>query len=166
MLPTRRRDLYWQEPAALRASCFRPPAGFFTHSVRHLPARMVASRREAGRDDPGSEEADEPDFYDNSDETYWIPYCLSFLSRYPLYNPAGRLPARYVDPLEQGYQPVPCRGGLRILSFPAPRLNDLVRIDMKDYALLLPVSFLAHWLPELCHVAALLLPPRSPTLWA
>lgn len=23
----------------------------------------------------------------------------------------------------------------RILSFPAPRLNDLVRIDMKDYAL-------------------------------
>lgn len=28
-----------------------------------------------------------------------------------------------------------CREVSRILSFPAPRLNDLVRIDMKDYAL-------------------------------
>jgi hypothetical protein len=31
----------------------------------------------------------EPDFYDNPDETYWIPYCLSFLSRYPLYDLLG-----------------------------------------------------------------------------
>ncbi|EGY22610.1 DENN domain-containing protein [Verticillium dahliae VdLs.17] len=31
----------------------------------------------------------ESDFYDNPDETYWIPYCLSFLSRYPLYNLLG-----------------------------------------------------------------------------
>ncbi|KAJ6164671.1 hypothetical protein N7470_003343 [Penicillium chermesinum] len=31
----------------------------------------------------------EADFYDNPDETYWIPYCLSFLSRYPLYDLLG-----------------------------------------------------------------------------
>jgi len=31
----------------------------------------------------------EPDYYDTPDETYWIPYALSFLSRYPLFNLLG-----------------------------------------------------------------------------
>lgn len=31
----------------------------------------------------------EPDYYDAPDETYWIPYALSFLSRYPLFNLLG-----------------------------------------------------------------------------
>ncbi|KAK7980501.1 hypothetical protein PG989_012958 [Apiospora arundinis] len=69
----------------------------------------------------------EPDFYDNADETYWIPYCLSFLSRYPLYNLLG-------DYL-RGNQPLPRRRGFEDSELSRPRLNDLVRIDMKDYAL-------------------------------
>ena len=31
----------------------------------------------------------EPDYYDTPDESYWIPYALSFLSRYPLFNLLG-----------------------------------------------------------------------------
>lgn len=31
----------------------------------------------------------EPDYYGTDDETYWIPYALSFLSRYPLFNLLG-----------------------------------------------------------------------------
>lgn len=31
----------------------------------------------------------EPDYYESKDETYWIPYALSFLSRYPLFNLLG-----------------------------------------------------------------------------
>jgi hypothetical protein len=98
----------------------------------------------------------EPDYYDSPDETYWIPYALSFLSRYPLFNLLGDylrgmwihwnkatnlFHAEYVISIM--YLVICCENSngnnnrevSRILSFPAPRLNDLVRIDMKDYAL-------------------------------
>ncbi|KAF2003280.1 hypothetical protein P154DRAFT_543963 [Amniculicola lignicola CBS 123094] len=77
----------------------------------------------------------EPDFYDNSDETYWIPYCLSFLSRYPLYNLLGDYLRGMWIHWNKATNLFHAEEVSRILSFPAPRLNDLVRIDMKDYAL-------------------------------
>ncbi|KAK9778931.1 putative UDENN domain-containing protein [Seiridium cardinale] len=77
----------------------------------------------------------EPDFYDNADETYWIPYCLSFLSRYPLYNLLGDYLRGMWIHWNKATNLFHAEEVSRILSFPAPRLNDLVRIDMKDYAL-------------------------------
>ncbi|KAI1157606.1 AEX-3 domain protein [Nemania serpens] len=77
----------------------------------------------------------ETDFYDNSDETYWIPYCLSFLSRYPLYNLLGDYLRGMWIHWNKATNLFHAEEVSRILSFPAPRLNDLVRIDMKDYAL-------------------------------
>ena len=77
----------------------------------------------------------EPDFYDNTDETYWIPYCLSFLSRYPLYNLLGDYLRGMWIHWNKATNLFHAEEVSRILSFPAPRLNDLVRIDMKDYAL-------------------------------
>ncbi|KAF2189473.1 hypothetical protein K469DRAFT_40901 [Zopfia rhizophila CBS 207.26] len=77
----------------------------------------------------------EPDFFDNSDETYWIPYCLSFLSRYPLYNLLGDYLRGMWIHWNKATNLFHAEEVSRILSFPAPRLNDLVRIDMKDYAL-------------------------------
>jgi DENN (AEX-3) domain len=77
----------------------------------------------------------EPDFYDNGDETYWIPYCLSFLSRYPLYNLLGDYLRGMWIHWNKATNLFHAEEVSRILSFPAPRLNDLVRIDMKDYAL-------------------------------
>ncbi|KAL2759531.1 hypothetical protein ACRALDRAFT_1039295 [Sodiomyces alcalophilus JCM 7366] len=77
----------------------------------------------------------EPDFYDNPDETYWIPYCLSFLSRYPLYNLLGDYLRGMWIHWNKATNLFHAEEVSRILSFPAPRLNDLVRIDMKDYAL-------------------------------
>lgn len=77
----------------------------------------------------------EPDFYDNPDETYWIPYCLSFLSRYPLYNLLGDYLKGMWIHWNKATNLFHAEEVSRILSFPAPRLNDLVRIDMKDYAL-------------------------------
>ncbi|KAF0315448.1 DENN domain-containing protein [Colletotrichum asianum] len=77
----------------------------------------------------------EPDYYDNSDETYWIPYCLSFLSRYPLYNLLGDYLRGMWIHWNKATNLFHAEEVSRILSFPAPRLNDLVRIDMKDYAL-------------------------------
>ena len=97
----------------------------------------------------------EPDYYDTPDESYWIPYALSFLSRYPLFNLLGDYlrgmwihwnKATNLFHAEYAICPGGREGGMhcanpefrevsRILSFPAPRLNDLVRIDMKDYAL-------------------------------
>ncbi|CAL3969406.1 unnamed protein product [Diplocarpon coronariae] len=77
----------------------------------------------------------EPDFYDASDETYWIPYCLSFLSRYPLYNLLGDYLRGMWIHWNKATNLFHAEEVSRILSFPAPRLNDLVRIDMKDYAL-------------------------------
>jgi hypothetical protein len=77
----------------------------------------------------------EPDFYDSSDETYWIPYCLSFLSRYPLYNLLGDYLRGMWIHWNKATNLFHAEEVSRILSFPAPRLNDLVRIDMKDYAL-------------------------------
>jgi len=77
----------------------------------------------------------EPDFYDNSDEQYWIPYCLSFLSRYPLYNLLGDYLRGMWIHWNKATNLFHAEEVSRILSFPAPRLNDLVRIDMKDYAL-------------------------------
>ncbi|KXH34839.1 DENN domain-containing protein [Colletotrichum simmondsii] len=77
----------------------------------------------------------EPDYYDNPDETYWIPYCLSFLSRYPLYNLLGDYLRGMWIHWNKATNLFHAEEVSRILSFPAPRLNDLVRIDMKDYAL-------------------------------
>ena len=77
----------------------------------------------------------ESDFYDSPDETYWIPYCLSFLSRYPLYNLLGDYLRGMWIHWNKATNLFHAEEVSRILSFPAPRLNDLVRIDMKDYAL-------------------------------
>lgn len=77
----------------------------------------------------------EADFFDNSEETYWIPYCLSFLSRYPLYNLLGDYLRGMWIHWNKATNLFHAEEVSRILSFPAPRLNDLVRIDMKDYAL-------------------------------
>ncbi|KAL1969169.1 hypothetical protein VTN77DRAFT_423 [Rasamsonia byssochlamydoides] len=77
----------------------------------------------------------EPDFFDNADETYWIPYCLSFLSRYPLYDLLGDYLRGMWIHWNKATNLFHAEEVSRILSFPAPRLNDLVRIDMKDYAL-------------------------------
>ncbi|KAK2763329.1 hypothetical protein FQN54_009965 [Arachnomyces sp. PD_36] len=77
----------------------------------------------------------EPDFYDAAEETYWIPYCLSFLSRYPLYNLLGDYLRGMWIHWNKATNLFHAEEVSRILSFPAPRLNDLVRIDMKDYAL-------------------------------
>ncbi|KAL9127529.1 MAG: hypothetical protein Q9217_003617 [Psora testacea] len=77
----------------------------------------------------------ESDYYDSSDETYWIPYCLSFLSRYPLYDLLGDYLRGMWIHWNKATNLFHAEEVSRILSFPAPRLNDLVRIDMKDYAL-------------------------------
>ena len=77
----------------------------------------------------------EPDYYDNPEETYWIPYCLSFLSRYPLYNLLGDYLRGMWIHWNKATNLFHAEEVSRILSFPAPRLNDLVRIDMKEYAL-------------------------------
>lgn len=77
----------------------------------------------------------EPDYFENPDETYWIPYCLSFLSRYPLYNLLGDYLRGMWIHWNKATNLFHAEEVSRILSFPAPRLNDLVRIDMKDYAL-------------------------------
>ncbi|KAK5165554.1 uncharacterized protein LTR77_009083 [Saxophila tyrrhenica] len=77
----------------------------------------------------------EPDYYDAPGETYWIPYCLSFLSRYPLYNLLGDYLRGMWIHWNKATNLFHAEEVSRILSFPAPRLNDLVRIDMKDYAL-------------------------------
>ena len=42
MFPSRRRDLHWEEPAALRTSLFCSATRFFTHSLRHCAARLVS----------------------------------------------------------------------------------------------------------------------------
>lgn len=77
----------------------------------------------------------ESDYYDNPEETYWIPYCLSFLSRYPLYDLLGDYLRGMWIHWNKATNLFHAEEVSRILSFPAPRLNDLVRIDMKDYAL-------------------------------
>ncbi|KAI9728214.1 MAG: hypothetical protein M1828_004675 [Chrysothrix sp. TS-e1954] len=77
----------------------------------------------------------EPEYYDTPEETYWIPYCLSFLSRYPLYNLLGDYLRGMWIHWNKATNLFHAEEVSRILSFPAPRLNDLVRIDMKDYAL-------------------------------
>ncbi|PKY09328.1 AEX-3 domain protein [Aspergillus campestris IBT 28561] len=77
----------------------------------------------------------ESDYYDSPDETYWIPYCLSFLSRYPLYDLLGDYLRGMWIHWNKATNLFHAEEVSRILSFPAPRLNDLVRIDMKDYAL-------------------------------
>ncbi|KAI0998078.1 hypothetical protein K3495_g10113 [Podosphaera aphanis] len=77
----------------------------------------------------------EQDFFDSPDETYWIPYCLSFLSRYPLYNLLGDYIRAMWIHWNKATNLFHAEEVSRILSFPAPRLNDLVRIDLKDYAI-------------------------------
>lgn len=77
----------------------------------------------------------ESDYYETPGETYWIPYCLSFLSRYPLYNLLGDYLRGMWIHWNKATNLFHAEEVSRILSFPAPRLNDLVRIDMKDYAL-------------------------------
>ena len=77
----------------------------------------------------------EPDFYETSEDPYWIPYCLSFLSRYPLYDLLGDYLRGMWIHWNKATNLFHAEEVSRILSFPAPRLNDLVRIDMKDYAL-------------------------------
>ncbi len=69
------------------------------------------------------------------EETYWVPYCLSFLSRYPLYDLLGDYLRGMWIHWNKATNLFHAEEVSRILSFPAPRLSDLVRIDMKDYAL-------------------------------
>ena len=77
----------------------------------------------------------EPEYRDLADERYWIPYCLSFLSRYPLYDLLGDYLRGMWIHWNKTTNLFHAAEVSRILSFPAPRLNDLVRIDMKGYAL-------------------------------
>lgn len=107
-----------------------------THTLYGIALR-VWSRADEKRADTIRElrRRTEPDFYDNSAETYWIPYCLSFLSRYPLYNLLGDYLRGMWIHWNKATNLFHAEEVSRILSFPAPRLNDLVRIDMKDYAL-------------------------------
>ncbi|KAJ9649920.1 hypothetical protein H2198_010760 [Neophaeococcomyces mojaviensis] len=77
----------------------------------------------------------EPDYRDAADETYWIPYCLSFLSRYPLHNLLGDYLRGMWIHWNKATNLFHAEEVSRILSFPAPRQNELVRIHMKDYAL-------------------------------
>ncbi|MCJ1311917.1 hypothetical protein MMC25_005590 [Agyrium rufum] len=77
----------------------------------------------------------ESDYYETVEEPYWIPYCLSFLSRYPLYDLLGDYLRGMWIHWNKATNLFHAEEVSRILSFPAPRLNDLVRIDMKDYAL-------------------------------
>ncbi|KAF2861012.1 hypothetical protein K470DRAFT_276510 [Piedraia hortae CBS 480.64] len=72
---------------------------------------------------------------DSSSGPFWIPYCLTFLSRYPLYNLLGDYLRGMWIHWNKATNLFHAEEVSRILSFPAPRLNDLVRIDMKDYAL-------------------------------
>lgn len=60
---------------------------------------------------------------------------MSFLSRYPLYNLLGDYLRGMWIHWNKATNLFHAEEVSRILSFPAPRLNDLVRIDMKDYAL-------------------------------
>jgi len=60
---------------------------------------------------------------------------LSFLSRYPLYDLLGDYLRGMWIHWNKATNLFHAEEVSRILSFPAPRLNDLVRIDMKDYAL-------------------------------
>ncbi|OLL26154.1 DENN domain-containing protein [Neolecta irregularis DAH-3] len=71
----------------------------------------------------------------SQDENYWIPYALCFLSRYPLYSLlSDYLKAMWIH-WNKATNLFHAEEVSRILTFPAPRPNDLVRIDMKDYAL-------------------------------
>ncbi|ORY82077.1 AEX-3 domain-domain-containing protein [Protomyces lactucae-debilis] len=68
-------------------------------------------------------------------ETFWIPYVLCFLSPYPLFSLLGSyLRAMWVH-WSKSSNLFHAEEVSRILGFPAPRLQDLVRIDMRDYAL-------------------------------
>ena len=60
---------------------------------------------------------------------------MSFLSRYPLYDLLGDYLRGMWIHWNKATNLFHAEEVSRILSFPAPRLNDLVRIDMKDYAL-------------------------------
>lgn len=44
MLPSRRGDLHWSQPATLRSPCFCSPTRLFTYSVRYIPTCLVACR--------------------------------------------------------------------------------------------------------------------------
>ena len=63
----------------------------------------------------------EPDYYDTPDETYWIPYCLSFLSRYPLYNLLGDYLRGMWIHWNKATNLFHAEEVSRILSFPAPQ---------------------------------------------
>lgn len=60
---------------------------------------------------------------------------MSFLSRYPIYDLLGDYLRGMWIHWNKATNLFHAEEVSRILSFPAPRLNDLVRIDMKDYAL-------------------------------
>ena len=107
-----------------------------THTLYGIALR-VWSRADEKRADTIRElrKKTEQDYHDSPNETYWIPYCLSFLSRYPLYNLLGDYLRGMWIHWNKATNLFHAEEVSRILSFPAPRLNDLVRIDMKDYAL-------------------------------
>lgn len=77
----------------------------------------------------------ETGFVPHPDEDYWVPYSLAFLSRYPLFDLLGD----YLRGMWSTWNRAPdCVNNddvERMLNLPAPRLNDLVTIEMKDYTL-------------------------------
>jgi hypothetical protein len=95
-------------------------------------SRLDQKRTESARE---MRKKHDPDYHDSMEETYWVPYCLSFLSRYPLYDLLGDYLRGMWIHWNKATNLFHAEEVSRILSFPAPRLSDLVRIDMKDYAL-------------------------------
>lgn len=69
------------------------------------------------------------------DTSFWIPYSLCFLSSYPLYSLLGSYIRAMWIHWSKTTNLFHAEEVARILSFPAPRLRDVLRIDMKDYAL-------------------------------
>ncbi|BFZ55855.1 hypothetical protein PYCC9005_002896 [Savitreella phatthalungensis] len=70
-----------------------------------------------------------------NDTTVWIPYALCFLSHYPLYALLGSYIRAMWIHWSKTTNVFHAEEISRILSFPAPRLRDCLRIDMRDYAL-------------------------------
>lgn len=95
-------------------------------------SRLDQKRTESARE---MRKKHDPDYHESPDEIYWVPYCLSFLSRYPLYDLLGDYLRGMWIHWNKATNLFHAEEVSRILNFPAPKLSDLVRIDMKDYAL-------------------------------
>ncbi|BFZ63740.1 hypothetical protein YB2330_004872 [Saitoella coloradoensis] len=85
-------------------------------------------RQRVGSSAGGDEEAGAAD-------VFWVPYSLCFLSKYPIFSLlTDYLKAMFIH-WSRTTNLFSAEEVSRILSFAAPRLNDVLRIDMKDYSL-------------------------------